>query len=542
MKHELRKVLALLTVCCFVISMVAACGTQEKAGGETKAPKGTDTVAAGDSDAATDTAAGETEAAGDEDIAEINMTIVCLGGIPKDADAVDAAINEITEKEIYTHVNIERIETGNYEQQIGLKMSGGEKLDLMITMPMKATSFSNMASQGKFMDLTPYLDEYGPGIKETLGDLLSATTMNGKIFAVTGYRSLVTSAYLIMRTDVLEDLGMLDKARNMKSWAEYEEILAAVKASEKWNYLAAIVPSDGHGTCLPLAGCFIGDDNFSDFGVYDELGDLNKIIAVDPHGSESTVNSCLEMDEYKKMVHRMQDWYSKGYVYKDAATTKENAESLVKSNAAFSYFNQSEIGVETAKSTACGMPMTAVKLITLPVSTSSCTKFTWAVPTSATEPEAAVKFLNMMFTDARIANLLSWGIEGTHYQVKDGVAYYMDGEDSTNCGYHTVDFLYGNQFLVWPWDGQPADMRDQAKAEMDDAVVSQYLGFICDTSPLSVELAAVTNVLAEYQPTVDSGMASDDEFNAFIEKLYGSGLDRILEEYQTQLNTWLAAR
>lgn len=541
-----KKFIAVFAALCMVISMLGACGNAEGSK-ETTKPENKETQAqAGETTAGGETQASakETEApdnADDEDMADVNMVFLSMSTIPQDLPLVVEALNEITEKEINTHVNIEMIEVGNYDQQIGLKTSSNEKVDLMLTLPMGSSSFNNMAAQNQLMDITELLNEYGKGVLDTVGDLVNATTKDGKIVGVTTYRSLVSSEYIIMRTDVLEDLGLLEKAQNMKSMSEYTEILKAVKESEKWGNLAGIVASDGQGTCMPLAGGYIGVDSFEDAYVYDQLGDLNKIIAINPDGSDPTVKNNFASDEYKAMWKQMKDWYDAGYVYKDVTTTKEMAEDLVKSNVAFSYFSQSELGVEAAKSTACGTPVTCVRIITLPISTSSCTKFVWAVPSSATEPEAAVKLLNLMYTSPEVENLLAYGIEGTHYQVKDGVGYYMDGQDVSSCGYHTADFLFGNQFNCLPFDGQDPDIRTQAKEEMDAAITSAYLGFSCDTTTIQSEISAVVNVLAEFRPSVDSGLASDTDYQNFLDKLDASGLPTIIAEYQKQLDEWLAA-
>ena len=76
----------------------------------------------------------------------------------------------------------------------------------------------------------------------------------------------------------------------------------------------------------------------------------------------------------------------------------------------------------------------------------------------------------MMYTDTRIANLLAWGIEGVDYQVKDGIAYYIEGNETPQ--YHTNDFFYGNQFNVLPWDGTNADFRENSLEAMENAEVS----------------------------------------------------------------------
>lgn len=539
------KLTALFMAACLVATSMAACGNSE--GGN--APAASDEGAAGESSAAADSGAAtdagddaDADADADEDMAEISMTYLSMGPIPSDLQKVEDELNKITEAEINTHVTLDMLEPANFAQQVNLKMSSAEAFDLLCTMPSGTASFNNMASQNQLMDITELLDEYGQDILSTVGDLMKSTTMDGKVYGVPTWRSLVTSTYVVMRTDVLEDLGLLEKAQNMTTLTEYEEILQAVKDSEKWNYLAGMAASDLVGTVLAMGGCYMGEDSFADYTCYDQLGDTNKMIAINPDGSDSTVINNFKTDEYHKMYEKMKEWYDKGYVYGDVTTQTDKAGEMVKSNAVFSFFSQSEIGVEQARETECGMPMTCVKMVTMPISTSTCTKFVWAVPTTSNEPEAAMKMLNLMYTDSRVANLLAWGIEGVHYQVKDGVAYFMDGQDANNCPYHTADFLYGNQFLVLPWDGQPADFRDQAKAEMDSAEVSAYLGFACDTTGISSEISAVSNVIAEFLPSIDSGIASQEDYDAFLEKLDASGMPKILEEYQNQLNTWLESQ
>ena len=483
--------------------------------------------------------AAETGAVADEDIAQVNMIYFSMGAIPSGLSVVEDELNKITEEKIGVHVNIEMIETGNYAQQVGLKAASREKLDLMLTPPIEAASFNNMAAQNQLMDITDLLQDYGQDTLDIVGELINSTTKDGKIIGVPCYRSLVTSLYIFMRTDVLEDLGLLEKAQKMTSLAEYEEILQAVKDSEKWSHMAGIVASDGQGTGIPVAGVYAGTDNFSDATTYDQLGDAYKIVAIRPDGSDTTVLNNFATEDYKAMWARMKNWYDKGYVYKDIITAHDMAEQLVKSDVAFSYFGLGEAGVETTKSTACGMPMTCVKVLTLPIDTYNSTKFTWAVPSSATEPEAAVKLLNLMYTSKEVANLLAWGIEGVDYVVNNGVATFPEGIDQNNCAYHTADFLYGNQFNVLPWEGQSSDFRTITQQEMAKAPTSAYLGFSCDTTAVQSEIAAVSNVLGEYRPSIDSGVASESDYQAFLDKMEASGLQKIINEFQSQLNEWL---
>ncbi len=530
---KLQKITAFLLTLGLTATLLSGCGQSE----------GTDlnNGAAQEDTGSFDEKDGDTRTVSDDDeeMAEINMVYFSMAAIPSGLAEVEAAINKITEPEINTHVTIEMLEMGSYEQQINLKISSGEKMDLMVTFPYGSPTFSNMASQKQLMDISGLLAEYGQGVLDTVGDFISATTIGDAIYGVTTYRTLNSNVYAVMRTDVLEDLGLLETAQNMSSFSDFEKILDAVKNSSQWNYLAGLVPSDSSGVILPIAGAYMDQDSFSEETCYDSLGDLYKIISINPDGSDPTVSLNFETPQYKAMIDRMQDWYDKGYIYKDSANQSESAESLVQSNSAFSFICSSEVGVETAKSQACGMEMTCVKILSLPITTSSCTKFVWAVPVTATEPEAAVKMMNLMYTDARIANLLTWGIEGRDYQVKDGIACYMDGQDANTCAYHTSDFVYGNQFLALPWEGQAADFRQTSMEDMLAAQASAYLGFSCDTSGIENELTAITNAINEYLPGLDSGISDDEQYSAFLEKLEKSGVQDVINVYQKQLDEWL---
>ena len=128
-----KRLLAILMSLAMVAGL-AACGNSEgSAGGNSGSAAGTE--AAGDTAAADDSAAGDAAADdGDlEDIAQIDIMFWTLNTIPSDTDLVEEAINEITREKINTEVNLNIMEMGNYVQQMNLIISGGEKMDLMVT-------------------------------------------------------------------------------------------------------------------------------------------------------------------------------------------------------------------------------------------------------------------------------------------------------------------------------------------------------------------------------------------------------------------------
>ena len=97
----------------------------------------------------------------------------------------------------------------------------------------------------------------------------------------------------------------------------------------------------------------------------------------------------------------------------------------------------------------------------------------------------------------------------------------------------------GNQFLLLPWEGQGKEFREKQLESMKETPVSKYLGFTANTESISNELSALSVVIDEYRPALDCGFGTEEMYEEFIEKLYANGAQKVIDEYQAQLDTWL---
>ena len=518
---------------------LSACGNSETpsaSSGNTQAVADDSSAAAGDTAASTeDTQGAASEAAdnGGEDMADMSeielyyYTFVA----PRDIQHVEDAINEITEPEINTHVNLNVLDIGSYIQQMSIMMSGNERIDLMLT-GFASASYSAMIAQNQLMDIAPYIEEYGPNITSTLGVMLDATTIGDAIYGIPAYRNVVSGTYIFMREDVLEDLGLTEKARNMTSLDEYREILEAVKNSDKWGYLYPYVYMNDMG---PLQTSSSIIDNFADADIFDKLGDTIGIVHADNDGN---VTLRQTTEAYQEGAAVARSWNDAGLSYYDISNTSGSCEEYVKNDAVFSFMGPAEFGAESAKSAACGMPMVAVKVHNGTVSSDGCVKFAFCVPNTAKEPEAAIKFMNLAITSPELNNIMAWGVEGVDYEVVDGVAKYIEGNEDPD--YHLFDYSVPNQFLCYPWDGDPADFREQSEADLKASEVSPYLGFACDLSDFVNESAAVTTVVEQYRNQIASGQATEEILQEYIDKLESVNVQVLIDEYQRQLDEWMA--
>lgn len=508
-----------------VVSLTfGACGNQEAA---KTAPMGTSKSGSEkDSEALEDT----------EDSTEITMAF--FTGVEPNSESVKAvedAINKISENKINVHVNLLPLGMGSYDQQVNLMIAGNEDLDLMATFFVGSTSFSSMQAQNQCMPLNDYIEEYAPDVLSLFEkDALETCSQNGELLGVPMYKDNVSNIYFTMRTDILEQLGLLEKAENISTMADIEEILIAVKENTD---LIPIASSQAAGP-LHFANVLFADD-FSNAQVFTKMA--NDYIGTMDSQPKKVV--CLyETPEYKASLELVKEWYDKGLVYKDSATSTDSNYTQIASGKFFSTFFTAQNATKISTIASCEYDMTTVTMYSLPLETTSYNTNVWVVPVTSKEPEAAVRFLNLMYTDKEIVDLLNYGIEGTDYVVKDDGTYgYPNGYDSTNIGYHIdMTWLFGNQYLAGIWEGDDPKTREISKEINTDAAKSSTFGFSADISEFGTEIAAITSAVNEYAGTLQNGLAQDVDavLEEFLQKLNAAGIDKVVGGVQAQLDSW----
>lgn len=544
----------LLLTLSLVLSSLYACGNAETSDsgistGSTSAPQsaasGTDVSGESPAEASEDKNAAnsdEDSSFSDGDIVTIEYYGVNLSG-KNDITDVAEAVNAISEKEIGVHVNFNLLDFGSFLQQVSLKMAGNERIDLMNFVPAPPATFSSMTSQNQLMDITGLLEEYAPDALEATGDFIRGTTVGGQIYAVPTISGFSTQVYVIMRKDVLEALGLVEKAENLSSWSEYEEILAAVYEANQNKTLPEelLTPSclsnaDMAGRVYPLQGIRVGSDLWAqNFGV-DNLGDTYGIISVDE--STDTVQLYYESEDYLNTLKRVQGWYEKGYIYKDAAFTEDSGDTLMANGVTFSFIASGQVGIDATRRSVTGYDVVASQVLSIPMGSSVSQTWGLAIPTTAKEPEAAAKFINLLYSNAEVMNLLTWGIEGRDYTVnEEGEAVIAE-----NPVYTSNMYLWGNGRLTYPTAGLGGDYMERLKKADEEAPVSKYLGFAADTSQLSNELTAINNVINQYRANLESGAVTDleGEYEKYCQAMEDAGVQKVIDAYQEQLDEWLA--
>ncbi len=233
---------------------------------------------------------------------------------------------------------------------------------------------------------------------------------------------------------------------------------------------------------------------------------------------------------------------------KDAATTTSMAAELMSSGnyfcymAAYSYPEEDTAASLSAQSG--GLPTGARIIGDAYLTTGDVNALTWMLASNTDVPEAAMKFLNLTYTDADVINLLINGVEGRDYVLSDGYVSYPEGQDASTVPY-TAQLscgTLGNFFLMYPNAGTNKDSLDWELEQNKTAATSPAMGFTFDSSSLKTQYTAVNNVIKQYLPGLMCGSIDPEtEIPKFVEALNDAGYQEIISAKQEQLDSWKEA-
>ncbi len=539
---KLKRILAIAMVSVLSISLLAACGNS---GGEEEQQAPASSAAAEDaSTPADETAPADSGFTRFDSLQNIDMWGMSFFGDGGVAEVVQA-INDIAGEAINVNVTWHPCDIATYMQQIPLMMTDQKGADLILCTAIPVCSFSTFTSQNQLMDITDYLSTYAPKTLEMMSDYIGSTSVNGRIYAVPCYRMYNGSYWLIIRKDVTDALGLTEKAQAISSWSEYEALMKEVKErqgelDESLKTPWMIAANTAEGDIISAVGTIYTGDSFAtDCAMFDSLQDNSKLIYVDE--ATNTVGCYIETEAYRYPCEIAYKWMQEGLVHPDSQTLTDGGDTLCATGSIFSYHVKCEASVVADKTAGTGHPIIAVEVVADQVKSYDASTWAWAVPSNSQNPDAAVAFMELLFTNADIENLFVYGIEGRDYEVVDGEAHLLETKE-----YQCSDFFFGNQFAAYPGEGSGADFRTVAEADLKATEISPYFGLVIDTSPIANELTAVQAVKDQYSPALVSGTVSPDDpakgIDAFVAALKAAGMDKVIAEYQAQLDAFLAAQ
>jgi putative aldouronate transport system substrate-binding protein len=248
---------------------------------------------------------------------------------------------------------------------------------------------------------------------------------------------------------------------------------------------------------------------------------------------------------YLNYLRKIREWYLKGYIPRDAMTTPDGGNAMIRNGTLFATAANLKPGFAGESAMTMDYELVQADFIPPYATTRSVTSLMWTLPVTCADPQKAVDLLSLMFTDPAFINLLDWGIEGKHY-VKipgyDNMIAYPEGVTFDNTGWDMgAGWIWGDQLQSHVFEGNPPDLYQQLDAFNKSGIVSKALGFQYDSTPVKTAVAAVTNVVDQYRLSLEHGVQDPDEYlPKFLSALKDAGIVEIIAEKQQQLDAWAA--
>ncbi len=459
----------------------------------------------------------------------IIVTFLTAGTEPKDIKEVEAAVNEMTVPKIGVEIEFKTLSVFEALSQYSMWIASGEPMDVAI---VAFTDIASYVNQGMLLPLEELIPKNAPYI-EQLGNevpLYDAAVVKGSTY---GIRVIPPSfgsggGYLIKKEDL--DAAGLKYENNAKvTLDELTNIFAKIKEVKPDTYPAGVFG------ILP---------SFKYTAIADALGTTASSGVL--MGTDSTkVVDMYESEDYYNYLKYMRDWYVNGYIPKDAATAEVTLSELLKSGVISGNFNN---GAPNAKGQAeKSMSKELVQLqIVDPylMSSSSAENSYFALPATCKDPEASMRFVNMLYENADLANLIQWGIKDKHYKMVDEakkIIAFPEGIDHTNTPYYNPLGFWGDQRHFYAMD--ESSTPDNFKVFNEKALANQTkaVGFCYDPAAMTSKIIAIDAVVSEYKAALETGSAElDSTYEEFIAKLKANGIDDVIADKQAQFDAWLA--
>lgn len=465
---------------------------------------------------------GETPAT--SDLKPHQLTLVYPGSPQPDEAKVEEALNKLLTEKINATIDLMPIDWGAWDDKINLMIAGRDVIDIYFTAQWNG--HANNVSKRAFLELNDLIDKYGQGIKETLDPaFLEGAKINGKNYGVPTNKELASAGGIVYRKDVADELGI--DMSNVKEPKDLDAVYAVVKEKRP-----DLVPLYSNGAVF----------NAHYFGNYDFLGDSTIPGALIKDADATNVTAVEDIDRYVDYLRLARDFYQKGYINSDAATTQVAPQDAWNAGIVFSTIEPMKPGKDAEIANAAGIPGKTAQIIMTEktVATSETAGSMLGISTTSKDPERAMMFINLLHTDKEINNLLNFGIENVHYTRNGEIISPTDQAGNYAPG---SAWMFGSQFLNYVWDSEAPDKWDQFKAFNENAISSPALGFVFNSEPVKSEVGALANVIRQYQKAVETGSVDTDTgLKEYKQALKDAGVDRVIEEKQKQFDDFLAGK
>jgi putative aldouronate transport system substrate-binding protein len=544
MKEDFMKKRLLSTILAVAMTAFAITGcTSTPASSDAPAPAGSEAAKPAASSSGAEAAPAETT-----ELEPVTLKWYLHGSNVSNDTAVLEAANAYLQEKI--NVTLEPIwgTWGDFDTNSVLALQGGDDVDIYFTCSWSANEYNKFAKDGYWVRLDDpennLIEKYASDVWNMLPEVLrTGATINGSdgvgVYAINGWKDYATQNCWDINVPLLEKYGYtVDDIANTDYYG-FEEILETVKKGEGADFYPLLIEGMVLERMVTNSIIVTGDSAVAAMlSYYIDPDDVTK-----PGPAGNVLQNKYATEEYKKFAEKTHEYYQAGYIDPAMANASQANDARTAAQLSGSYLIGTQSysrGYEVQASTERGFEVAMVPCTPAYVDTTSSQGAMMAVSTASKNPERAVMFLNLLNTDPYLMTLLDYGVEGTHYELNaDGEVVFLPERDN----YSPWTNGMGNVTQLPPQEGQGANYQQEFKDYYAQAKAIPILGYTFDQTPVTTEMAALGQVAAEYALSLNTGFVDPaTALPEFLEKLEANGIQKVVDEANSQLQVLLDAK
>jgi putative aldouronate transport system substrate-binding protein len=450
-----------------------------------------------------------------------------------DQDAVvEEAINKIIQPKFNATINFIMVAGSDWDTKALVPLRAGEKIDIFWT-PEWMFYMANIAN-GSLMKLNDESGPYGsliapyPQTISDLGAFIPGNMVDGNVYAISIKKELCVPGGLMWNQEYVDKYG-IDIA-TVDTYEEIEPYLVKYKEENPQYY--PWLTSGGWSFASPFIQ-----------GYLNNMNSISMFIG-EPGATDGEPVIVWEQDAYKKNVEWMGKWFEAGYIHPDAQLKTFSTSDLMYAGQFLVSDMVLKGGQVKAKELMSSSGNTELKLIEQQTSASVIVTThlggaMLGIPVSSKDPERAMMYLNEMYQNDEIINLMAWGVEGVHYTLDDqgrAVQKDMNGWSDSHGGKWTI----GNQFKQYVSSQEDPEKYQQMQALTDEAWMHESVGFRFKQDDYANEYTAAYSVQDSQERPVNTGVNAKG-LEAMIQGYKDAGVkDVVLPAVEEAYAKWKA--
>ncbi len=517
MKNKaMKKVLSTMLVASMSMAMLAGCGSST----DSAAPAASDAKEETKTETKADDTAAATESA--DGAVTINVTRATFNLATPDSDQVkkvEDAINAYIADKINVQIKLTDIGSGEYQEKANLALANNE-INLLWTASWEAVIGTNdLVPINAVYDLTDLLP--GTPLYDSMdAGQWEATKYNGKNYFIPVYKDNVEGYDFMFRKELVDKYGW--DISSVKKLADLEPMLADAKAEGlKYPFLT-------QKTAM-FFRWYLNDFDFFTGAAESDW------VAVD-RASNSVVNT-IATPQYKEFVTLMAEWAEAGYISEDDVTKTTTDTTTQTQDWGISWWT--DIPVNEEANARYGQDVVMTPATDRWAHSTSALGSCYCVTANSTpeQAQACVDFMGLLYTDSKLADMYTFGIEGEDF------TYDANGQVAqTSEKYNHSMWESASATIVTPVANEPANKADLYKDFNGGANTSCAAGFRFDKTPVDAQFTACKNVFEEYGFPLENGGIPVSEIDNVLEQyqiaLDEAGYQDVLAEFQKQYDAW----